>query len=173
MPWKNGGGFTDEIAIDPPEAQFPQAPFAWRLSSAHVATSGPFSQFPGYQRLISWLSGGELELLFVARREVLKKGTVLQFAGEESVIGSLLSDSPVQDVNLIYDPRKVTVDFRYIELAETGLTLNAKGANSFIIGVEGDSIASSCTVQYTGPQKISLPGSDIPSSLLWIDICSL
>ena len=46
MPWKNGGGVTTEIAKDGSE------PFLWRASRAQVASDGPFSYFPGYDRIL-------------------------------------------------------------------------------------------------------------------------
>src|SRR5262245_35147508 len=53
MPWKNGGGTTEEILVHP----------AFRLSLATVATSGPFSVFPGIDRVILQLSGKPMTLV--------------------------------------------------------------------------------------------------------------
>jgi environmental stress-induced protein Ves len=54
-PWKNGGGVTHEVASEPSGADL--ASFDWRLSIAHVATSGPFSAFPGVDRILTVLTG--------------------------------------------------------------------------------------------------------------------
>lgn len=45
-PWKNGGGETAEILAFPAGAGFDD--FSWRISTAIVAASGPFSAFPGW-----------------------------------------------------------------------------------------------------------------------------
>ncbi len=54
-PWKNGGGATREIACWPPGAGLDD--FDWRISVATLAASGPFSVFPGVDRVITLLSG--------------------------------------------------------------------------------------------------------------------
>lgn len=60
-PWKNGGGVTREIVCQPPGADMDS--FDWRVSIAHIASSGPFSAFPGIDRVITLLSGGGVYLL--------------------------------------------------------------------------------------------------------------
>ena len=52
MLWKNGAGFTLEIARSQGESDF-----EWRISMADVTTSGPFSLCPNKQRIISVLDG--------------------------------------------------------------------------------------------------------------------
>jgi environmental stress-induced protein Ves len=59
-PWKNGGGSTREIACWPPGAGFDQ--FDWRVSIASIASSGPFSLFPGVDRVITLLEGDGVRL---------------------------------------------------------------------------------------------------------------
>ena len=54
MPWKNGGGSTEEITRDAGEGL---EGFGWRLSIADIAESGGFSSFAGYQRIITVLEG--------------------------------------------------------------------------------------------------------------------
>ncbi len=60
MPWKNGGGVTREIVCQPPAAGMND--FDWRVSIAHIASDGPFSSFPGVDRIITLLSGGGVQL---------------------------------------------------------------------------------------------------------------
>ncbi len=56
QPWKNGRGITTQLACDT------SAPYLWRLSSAELTESGPFSNFPLYQRWVCLLSGGPVLL---------------------------------------------------------------------------------------------------------------
>jgi environmental stress-induced protein Ves len=60
VPWKNGGGFTEEIAVSPAGAGLDD--FAWRLSTASVQTSGPFSRFDGVDRILAVVTGGAMRL---------------------------------------------------------------------------------------------------------------
>jgi uncharacterized protein len=60
-PWKNGGGVTREIAVFPPGAGLDT--FDWRVSMATVSAGGPFSLFPGVDRVLAVLEG-ELTLRF-------------------------------------------------------------------------------------------------------------
>jgi len=59
-PWKNGGGVTREIVCQPPGAGMDS--FAWRISIAHIARDGPFSAFPGVDRVITLLEGDGVHL---------------------------------------------------------------------------------------------------------------
>jgi environmental stress-induced protein Ves len=55
MPWRNGGGVTTEVATFPPDAGIDD--FIWRVSIAEVGDAGPFSDFPGIDRIVSVLEG--------------------------------------------------------------------------------------------------------------------
>ncbi|HBN2490310.1 TPA: HutD family protein [Klebsiella oxytoca] len=57
-PWKNGGGETREIV----SVASPDAPFLWRASIATLENDGPFSPFPGVDRVITLLEGQPLWL---------------------------------------------------------------------------------------------------------------
>lgn len=59
-PWKNGGGVTREIVCQPPGADL--TGFDWRVSIAHIASDGPFSAFPGVDRVITLLDGAGVQL---------------------------------------------------------------------------------------------------------------
>lgn len=56
-PWKNGGGTTQEIAC----GAAPGA-FDWRVSVARIEADGPFSSFPGVDRVIVLLDGAGVRL---------------------------------------------------------------------------------------------------------------
>ena len=58
--WKNGGGLTREIVSWPPGSTV--SDFDWRVSIAHIASSGPFSAFPGVDRVITLLEGAGVAL---------------------------------------------------------------------------------------------------------------
>lgn len=105
MPWKNGGGTTLELAVDPPGATL-ETGFRWRLSSAEVGVSGPFSPFPGLERWLLLLEGAGLDLDFGPRGRVRLDDprTPLRFSGDWPAAATLV-DGPCRDLNLMVDPK--------------------------------------------------------------------
>ncbi|MDX7951071.1 HutD family protein [Lichenihabitans sp. Uapishka_5] len=99
MPWKNGGGETIEIAVEPAGAGLED--FAWRLSSATVASDGPFSAFAGIDRTLALLSGAGLQLDVGGGAYRLQPGDdPLAFPGDVPTAASLL-DGPISDLNMM------------------------------------------------------------------------
>jgi hypothetical protein len=59
VPWKNGLGFTTELAINDGGTL---DNFDWRLSIATVSNDGAFSNFKGYRRNLVLISGQGITL---------------------------------------------------------------------------------------------------------------
>jgi uncharacterized protein len=55
MPWKDGGGFTHEVAIYPANTSW--ADFGWRISIASMPQDAIFSSLPGVARILAVLEG--------------------------------------------------------------------------------------------------------------------
>ncbi|OOT52710.1 hypothetical protein CAT31_11765 [Acinetobacter pittii] len=109
MLWKNGAGFTLEIARSLGEADFD-----WRISMADVTTSGPFSLFPNKQRIISVLDGKGMVLhVDDLPAKTLNQGDIFAFHGENQVQSELV-DGAIRDLNLIYDPAKFHARFQWL-----------------------------------------------------------
>lgn len=106
MPWKNGGGITLELAVEPPGASL-ETGFAWRLSSAEVAASGPFSAFPGLERTLLLLSGDGFQLELGSRGSICLDAPFVpvRFAGDWPARADLLG-GPCVDFNLMADPTR-------------------------------------------------------------------
>lgn len=100
MPWKNGGGVTTEIVVHPENAGLDA--FEWRLSMALVAQDGPFSLFPGIDRMLAVLEGEGLSLsIDAAPPKILTPASPpLAFAADVPVHGAL-AGGPVTDLNLM------------------------------------------------------------------------
>ena len=100
MPWKNGGGETFEIAVGPDGAGLDT--FAWRVSLALVERDGPFSVFPGIDRILTVVEGGGIALDFGPERrmELSRVDAPFEFPGEAPVLGHLL-DGPIVDLNVM------------------------------------------------------------------------
>ena len=98
-PWKNGGGVTREVAGFPPGAGLDD--FAWRVSLADVSTDGPFSTFPGVDRVLTVIEGGGLVLDVDGRMLALDAASPpLAFPGDVTV-GARLTGGPIRDLNLM------------------------------------------------------------------------
>lgn len=101
MPWKNGGGSTEEITRD---AGTGLEGFGWRLSIADIEASGGFSSFAGYQRIITVLQGDGMRLTVDGHdSRPLVPFDAFAFSGE-SRVGCALLGGPIRDFNLIYAP---------------------------------------------------------------------
>ncbi len=101
VPWKNGLGLTTEIAV---EESPDGSRFVWRVSIADVAAPGPFSAFPGYDRLIAVVEGTGMRLAVdgAAPVECRRPSPAFAFPGEAAVDCTLL-DGPIRDFNLMLD----------------------------------------------------------------------
>jgi environmental stress-induced protein Ves len=133
QPWKNGGGVTTQLAIWPQSAAFPQEAFEWRISSATISGPGPFSAFPGYDRLLCIWSGGGLEL----NGQPLRDGQCLHFSGDQPTSCKLLA-GPVKDLNVIYRRGLITAHYQRHELLTPVTLARKKNETLAVIGAEGD-----------------------------------
>lgn len=59
VPWKNGGGMTQDLLKVPCAAD---AEAHWRISIARIERSGPFSTYPGIERVFMPLDGDGVRL---------------------------------------------------------------------------------------------------------------
>ena len=90
MPWKNGGGSTEEITRDGSGGAALDG-FGWRLSIADIAESGGFSRFAGYQRIITVLQGDGMVLRVDGRdSRALQPFDAFAFEGDSEVCCELL-----------------------------------------------------------------------------------
>lgn len=98
-PWKNGGGVTREVAAWPHGAGFDD--FHWRVSMAEVRSDGPFSAFPGVDRILAVLEG-RLALAVTATGEfdLSPGGPPAAFPGDAAATARVLQ-GPVLDLNLM------------------------------------------------------------------------
>ncbi|WAI82143.1 MULTISPECIES: HutD family protein [Achromobacter] len=102
-PWKNGGGVTRTLSVDAA-----QQPPRWRVSVADIDRDGPYSRFPGYDRVSVVLSGGGVELVVEeadvadvadAGRITLAPGVATAFVGDAG-FQSRLMNGRVRVLNL-------------------------------------------------------------------------
>lgn len=111
MPWKNGGGSTEEITRDGGAGL---EGFGWRLSIADIGESGGFSTFAGYERVITVLQGDGMSLRVDGQdtRRLLPLDP-FAFSGESHVACTLLG-GPIRDFNLIYAPQRYSARLQWL-----------------------------------------------------------
>jgi environmental stress-induced protein Ves len=98
-PWKNGGGVTWEIAIDPPGAGLED--FRWRVSRARIEADGPFSLFPNCERWIACVEGAGFALHFDdGVKLAVPPFLPVRFSGDRATT-CRLADGPCTDINVI------------------------------------------------------------------------
>lgn len=98
-PWKNGGGVTSDVLVVPEGAGLND--FAARISIADVATSGPFSRFPGIDRSTAILDGAGFVLTIDGRAHRLgPDGDPLAYPGDVPAAAELLGGVTV-DLNVM------------------------------------------------------------------------
>lgn len=99
-PWKNGGGSTTEIAVEPPDASLEN--FDWRISMARVASDGPFSGFDGIDRTLAVVRGNGLVLTIGGNAPVTLEpaSDPLPFPGDVTTSARLVSGE-ITDLNVM------------------------------------------------------------------------
>ncbi|PTD19370.1 HutD/Ves family protein [Sphingomonas fennica] len=121
VPWKNGGGVTREIRAHPPGAGM--GDFQWRFSMAEVAAAGPFSIFPGVDRILAVLAG-ELRLAgeAIGERTITPESPPFAFAGDVAMDGTPIGGAVI-DLNAM-----VRRDRYRAEMTRLGAGLHAVAA---------------------------------------------
>lgn len=115
MPWKNGGGRTTEVFVAPSGAALDA--FAWRVSVADVDASGPFSAYPGIDRVLVLVSGNGMRLMGVGGRfDVTQPFEPVRFAGDRP-LDCVLESGPVRDFNLLVRRGAARGDVRVVRNA--------------------------------------------------------
>lgn len=133
-PWKNGGGTTSDLVVFPPGAGLDD--FGWRLSIAEVAEAGPFSQFPGVDRLLSILEGDlELAVAGDAPVRLTREAGAFPFPGDAPAFGRPLG-GPVRDLNLMV--RRDGWRGRVDRLTMFPAIVSAEGATALLVVASGD-----------------------------------
>ena len=136
MPWKNGGGTTAEIAIEPEGAALNADGFIWRLSLATIERAGPFSAFPGVDRTIMLIEGLGMTLTGNDGTTIVldQRFRPQDFPGEWSV-DCRLSAGPVRDLNLMVNRASAQAQWRVLELDGAAAALPATANGMLLVYV--------------------------------------
>jgi uncharacterized protein len=131
-PWKNGGGITHEAIRVPATGD----EFLWRVSVAQIDSSGPFSDFAGYDRKMVLLRGRGIALEFGngERRALHSVGDWVEFDGAMSTRCELL-DGPCVDLNLMVS-KSLRTAARVEHMSEPTLVAALHGETTLIFGIQ-------------------------------------
>lgn len=147
-PWKNGGGSTTEIAIAPLGATVDK--FDWRISLATIASSGPFSVFPGVDRTLALVEGQGvvLDIGDEGRFVLSEDDPIVEFAGE-SPVEATLNGGSTTDFNVM--TRRQRCHHRLGRRTLNGSSEFApRGDVTVLFLVEGDSLSVSSDAERIG-----------------------
>jgi hypothetical protein len=151
MPWKNGGGVTHEIAVEPAGAGMDT--FRWRVSAAEVRVPGPFSLFTGIDRTLAVLEG-RLRLTVAGRdSELTPDSAPLAFRGDDPAHGTPLG-GPVRDLNVMSRRAESTHVVRRVTI-DAPRPIVRQGAETILIAEEG---ASPVNLVFAGMDCRLMPG---------------
>lgn len=96
--WRNGGGATREVVARPAGAEG----FGWRASIADIDAAGPFSAFPGVDRVLTLLAGDGVRLTSPGAFDRLlhRAGEPFAFSGDLA-LDAALPGGPCRVLNIM------------------------------------------------------------------------
>jgi environmental stress-induced protein Ves len=162
--WKNGGGVTHEIA----RAEDSDG-LIWRLSLAEVATDGPFSAFPGLERILTVIEGAGLILETEGGPIAAHPLEPVRFSGDLTIHGRLIGGK-VRDLNLIYDPKRIDGAVRLVNDTHPlpDATLAALCCLSGRFRLSGEEIDPGCVAMLDSASPV--PKADPAATGLYISL---
>ena len=160
LPWKNGRGVSDELAIWPRGAQFEKGNFEWRISKAVINEPVAFSSFPGIDRVIV-VTGGQYVTLShsdSAPRTRVKRLEPYAFQGEWAT-SARLPKGPVSDFSVMSRRGAARADVLVPKFKDGRARATLLAGDAFLHVVAG-----SVAAQVTGEQA---PAAGAAGESLW------
>lgn len=164
LPWKNGRGVTDELALWPAHAAFERGDFEWRISKARVDDAGPFSPFPGFDRILVVTHGEGLVLAHAdgGARVKLRKLEPYAFSGDDATSAELVRGG-VADFNVLTRRDAARANIEILPLGQRRARENIGPGHAFAHVLAGE-----CTVRVSGEEE-PLPVASGES--VWVSEC--
>ncbi|MCA1218053.1 HutD/Ves family protein [Streptomyces sp. 8L] len=134
VPWKNGGGTTQEVAA---RRSGDGDGFDWRVSVADVASEGPFSAFPGIDRVITLVEGDGMVLTVDGAEHRLVPLEPFAFPGD-AVTDCRLPGGAARDMNLMTRRGRTAGRVRVLDVAGSLALACAEDETLLVLPVGGD-----------------------------------
>ncbi|MFD8753999.1 HutD family protein [Kitasatospora sp. NPDC059577] len=134
--WLNGGGVTREVAGFPAGAGLDR--FDWRVSLADVASAGPFSPFPGIDRVITLVEGAGMALTVDGVEQLVDAPyRPFPFSGDATTDCRLVA-GPVVDFNVMTRRGRVEAT---VDLATAPAVVEVRsGSTSLLVCLAGSAV---------------------------------
>ncbi len=138
VPWKNGRGVTDELLVLPEGATFEKGDFDVRISKAVVPMAGPFSSFPGFDRVLVVTDGAGLSLTHggAASAAVVRPLEPYAFSGDVLTEATLLG-GPVSDFNVIVRRGRRRAEVRVVRPGRDAVRETLGAGEAFVHALVG------------------------------------
>ena len=134
MAWANGGGTTYQVLVSP-EGAGPDE-FDWRISLADVESSGPFSCFPGIERILVLLEGEGMELVVDGRVVPLARHDPLRFDGGADT-SCTLAAGPTKDLNVMTRQGRCRADVDVVSVDGEHALAPGDGTTVLVLVLDG------------------------------------
>lgn len=128
-PWKNGGGRTWQVDAAP----LPDGTFGWRVSIAEIASSGPFSSFPGVARVITVIDGPGITLTVDGVQRELGLLDPFPFSGDAAVDCAVTGTT--YDLNLMTTVGSGSVEILRPSGEQPGLVNSTPGETVLVLAL--------------------------------------
>ena len=160
VPWRNGRGVTEELALWPDGSAFERGDFGWRISKAAVEEAGPFSVFPGFGRVLVVTAGAGLELAHGASapRARVRPLEPYRFDGGWTTSAEL-AGGPVADFNVLARRGEWSADVQCLRLGRRRAREALAAGHAFV-----HVLAGSVHARVTGEEQPFALG---PRESLW------
>jgi environmental stress-induced protein Ves len=151
--WKNGLGFTDEIAIHPSGASLAKGDFLWRISSARIENASSFSVFPHHERSLVVLKGRGIRLFHRYEEGEPEDQVELPVLEPYEFPGDIpsrceLIDGPIVDFSVFTRSGEVNARVEIRELSpDEEWVWEAQGRWNFVFALENEFESGEGTVQ--------------------------
>jgi len=138
VPWKNGRGATEELALWPPAASFAHGDFDWRISRAPVTEPGAFSRFPGHDRILVVIEGDELVLEHPGRAPPvwLRPLQPYAFPGDWDTHASLPRGA-IRDFNVMFRAESTRAEVEVVSLTAAPRVVGLTAPHVFLHALTG------------------------------------
>ena len=176
-PWKNGGGTTREIVCQPAGAGMDS--FVWRVSIASIAQAGPFSAFPGVDRVIMLLDGDGVRLHAPGIDHALDTpGQPFAFSGDVALDCDLLGGAST-DFNVMARRSRLRAEVQVLSAAQhipesaQGLLLAVRGTWHLQAGAHDFHCTSGSGLWWDLPTSWQATPLENQAQLVWVSLHDL
>jgi uncharacterized protein len=128
-PWRNGRGTTRELLVSSSGAA---EGFDWRVSVANVDEGGPFSSFPGTDRVLMLCHGSGMTLVIDGEPVRLTPHEPVVFAGEAAT-SAVLEAGPTTDLNVMTRRGVASAGVATLVVADTLEVASEPGATTVLV----------------------------------------